>query len=153
MDARPVLLASHGTPGARAAEEAALELCNGGCALHQLVVVPELWQGMLGDDWLNNAITRIRFEDYLERQLEREMAAEVERLQQEALRRGVPCTAEAALGDPAECLLAASRRADYRVVVIGSPRPKGMQGLRSRMHLEPLVRGLRIPLLIVPYPA
>jgi hypothetical protein len=24
-------------------------------------VVPDLWKGMLGDDWLNNAVTQARF--------------------------------------------------------------------------------------------
>jgi nucleotide-binding universal stress UspA family protein len=38
------------------------------------------------------------------------------------------------------------------LVVIGSPRPTGVRGLRSRMQLEALVRGLAVPLLIVPHP-
>jgi len=40
-----------------------------------------------------------------------------------------------------------------RLVVIGSPRPAGQRGLRSRMQLESLVRSLAVPLLIVPHPA
>jgi 2-isopropylmalate synthase len=39
------------------------------------------------------------------------------------------------------------------LVVIGSPRPAGVRGLRSRMQMETLVRALTVPLLIVPYPA
>jgi hypothetical protein len=61
VDNQPILLASHGTAGARAAEAAALDRCAGGATLHQLVVVPDLWKGMLGDDWLNNAVTQARF--------------------------------------------------------------------------------------------
>jgi nucleotide-binding universal stress UspA family protein len=149
----PILLASHGTPGARAAEAAALDRCAGRSGLHQLVVVPDLWKGMLGDDWLNNAVTQARFGRYVEAQLGREIVAEVARLQEAAAARGVSCSAEAMQGDPARCLVAASRKADYRLVVIGSPRPKGLEGLRSRMSLETLVRGLRVPLLVIPYPA
>jgi len=36
--------------------------------------------------------------------------------------------------------------------VIGAPRPRGHAGLRSRMDLETLVRGLGIPLVVIPYP-
>jgi hypothetical protein len=53
--ARAILLASHGTPGARAAEAAAFDLCAQEGRVHHLVVVPDFWKGMLGDDWLNNA--------------------------------------------------------------------------------------------------
>ena len=71
--ARAILLASHGTPGARAAERVALDLCAPGGRLHHLVVVPDFWKGMLGDDWLNNAAVHVRFGRYVENQLEREI--------------------------------------------------------------------------------
>jgi hypothetical protein len=38
------------------------------------------------------------------------------------------------------------------LVVIGAPRPAGSRGLRSRMQVETLMRGLAAPLLIVPHP-
>ena len=56
------------------------------------------------------------------------------------------------LGKPAECLLEAAAMLNPDLVVIGSPRPAGVRGLRSRMQLETLVRGLAVPLLIAPYP-
>ncbi|HDZ79452.1 MAG TPA: universal stress protein, partial [Gammaproteobacteria bacterium] len=49
-----VLLASHGTVGAQAAEQMAIRMCSSGAKLHHLIVVPSLWKGMTGDDWLNN---------------------------------------------------------------------------------------------------
>ena len=68
-----VLLASHGTKGAIAAERAALDMCKKGDRLHHLLVVPTLWEGMTGDDWLNNGSTRNRFRRYLESELEKEV--------------------------------------------------------------------------------
>ena len=51
MSARRILLASHGTAGARAADRAALEFCREpGAALYHLTVVPDLWLGMMGDE-------------------------------------------------------------------------------------------------------
>jgi len=147
-----VLLASHGTPGARAAAALALSLCAPGGVLYHLLVVPDLWKGMMGDDWLNNVRTRIAFGDYLEGQLGREVAQQVQRVEQDATARGLGYRSEVRQGRPAECLLAYSREVECDVVVIGAPRPKGAQGLRSRLDLEVATRGLPIPLLIAPHP-
>ena len=152
MDERPILVASHGTAGARAAEQAAIGLCAKGAALHHLVVVPPLWRGMTGDDWLNNAATQIRFGNYAEEQLEREIMEEVARFQAAVEDAGLDYRGAALQGDPAESLVAAAAKEDYRMVVIGAPRPKGEQGIRSRMNLDTLARGMRTPLLIVPRP-
>jgi nucleotide-binding universal stress UspA family protein len=152
MNTKKILCASHGTDGARAAEAAALELCGTGTALHHLIVVPDFWKGMMGDDWLNNAATRDRYGKYVEGQLEGEAAEVVERLGRAAEEHGAAFSYDTRLGKPADCLIEAARRDAYDLVVIGSPRPKGIEGLRSRMELEPLVRNLAAPLLIVPHP-
>ncbi|MEW8505340.1 MAG: universal stress protein [Candidatus Thiodiazotropha sp.] len=152
MNPKRILCASHGTDGARAAEEQALRLCHNDAALHHLIVVPEFWKGMMGDDWLNNAVTREKFGNYLEGQLDGEVAEVVERLDRATRETGAEFSFESHFGEPAECLLGASRGSAFDLVVIGSPRPKGMQGLRSRMDIGRLVRELKIPLLIVPHP-
>jgi nucleotide-binding universal stress UspA family protein len=56
------------------------------------------------------------------------------------------------VGKPAQCLLEFASEVQPDVVVIGSPRPAGTEGLRSRMQIEQLVAGLSASLLIVPYP-
>lgn len=147
-----IVLASHGTPGGQAAERAALALCARGASLAQLVVVPDFWKGMMGDDWLNNASTRDAYGKHVERQIEAEIAVQVERVRAQALALGLRYQCRTVLGKPAECLLAYSRELAPELVVIGSPRPKGATGLRSRMHLDTLVRALAAPLLIVPHP-
>ncbi|MEN8213843.1 MAG: universal stress protein [Pseudomonadota bacterium] len=148
-----LLLASHGTEGAQAAERLALQLCQQGSKLHQLVVVPDLWKGMTGDDWLNNGSTRDRFRRYLEGTLESEVREHVERMSAMAAAQDVGYTSEVVVGKPSACLIEASSRAEFDLVVMGSPRPKNKRGLRSRMTVEPLVQALSAPLLIAPYPA
>ena len=147
-----ILLASHGTAGARAAEEVVLSLCAPGGTIYHLEVVPDFWKGMRGDDWLNNAITQQRFGDYVESQLERELAEHAELLGRQVLGRGLAYENLSVLGKPAECLLELESREVFDLVVAGSPRPKGVPGYRSRMKMETLMRGLRAPLLVVPHP-
>jgi len=148
---KKILLASHGTPGARAAERAALEMAAAEDAeVVHLYVVPEFWRGMRGDDWLNNAATQETFGNYVEDELAREARDEVERLAADARAAGVTLSSRAMFGAPADCLLKAAREERPDMVVMGMPRPKGESGYSSRMKLDPLVRGLDVRLLIVP---
>jgi len=153
MNVNKVLLASHGTPGARAAEQAAIDLCReSNASLHHLLVVPDFWKGMMGDDWLNNAVTQIRFGDYVENQLTQDAANEIERIEKICKQADIPYSSAVRLGKPAVCLIDACVKKNYDIVVIGSPRPQGSPGYRSRMDLELLTRSLTIPLLTAPHP-
>ena len=129
----------------------ALALAAPGARLSQLVVVPDFWKGMMGDDWLNNATTRDAYGRHVERQLEREIEEEIARVRSEAHERGLHYERRVVLGKPAECLLEAAAMLKPDLVVIGSPRPAGVRGLRSRMQLETLVRALAVTLLIAPH--
>lgn len=147
-----ILLASHGTPGSQAAESLALSLMGSGGILHHLLVVPEFWRGMMGDDWLNNVRTRIQFGEYLEGQLTREVTEHLERLTQATRARGLDYRPRVCQGEPTEILIQHLREISCELLVIGAPRPKGEPGLRSRLRLEPLARSLTVPLLITPHP-
>jgi nucleotide-binding universal stress UspA family protein len=152
LHVKNILLASHGTEGALAAEQKAFDYCVEGAVLHHLIVVPTLWKGMTGDDWLNNGSTRNAFCDYLEGELEKEVRSHLERMIEKTDELGISYQHEVVVGELEDCLLKSSRKRVCDLVVIGSPRPKGKSGLRSRMRLEPLVRGLSVPLMVVPYP-
>lgn len=147
-----ILIASHGTPGAQAAEQAALDWCRAGGRLSHLLVVPDLWRGMMGDDWLNNASTRDTYGKYVESELQREIDLHVARIRAQAAAAGIAYECRIMLGKPTECLLEYGRETTPALVVIGAPRPKGQLGLRSRMHPERLGGALTAPLLVIPYP-
>jgi nucleotide-binding universal stress UspA family protein len=153
MKLKRILVASHGTAGARMAEQAAIDFSlEYSATLHHLLVVPDFWKGMMGDDWLNNAVTQSRFGDYVESQLARDAADETERFAKTCEQAGIPYSNTVRLGKPAACLIEAVEKDKFDIVVIGSPRPKGSPGYRSRMDLELLARSLTIPLLTVPHP-
>ena len=89
---------------------------------------------------------------YLESELEREVLRELRRVQRQAVRRKIRYASEVAQGKPTECLLRATARHRPDLVIIGSPRPPGRRGLRSRLDFDALARKLAAPLLVVPYP-
>ena len=152
MKTGKILLASHGTQGSKAAVRAALSLGENGTVIHHLVVVPTLWQGMTGDDWLNNGSTRDRYRRYLESELGREVDEHCNEVQRQAEANGFTYQKEIVLGEPEQCLIDCNNEQACDLIIIGSPRPKGVSGLRSRMHTEPLVKSLTVPLLVIPFP-
>ena len=127
-----ILLASHGTEGAQAAEQMALHMCSSGARIHHLIIVPSLWKGMTGDDWLNKGSTRDTYRRYLESELGREVDEHCERVSQTAEQHEVKYSNEIVVGEPEECLINSSKKDSFDLVVMGSPRPKGVKGLRSR---------------------
>lgn len=148
-----LLLCHHGTPGAAAAEALAGELAVPGVTtVVHCYVVPELWAGMQGDDWLNDASTRDAFGDYVENMLENDARRELAAVEARCRERGLGYRSVLRFGEPAATVLAIAAEVGADLVVIGPPRRKGEEGLRSRLELDPLVRGLRCPLLVAARP-
>lgn len=149
LNSKTILLAHHGTAGALLAESLAFGIAVPDQTLIvHLLVVPDFWAGMQGDDWLNNASTRDVFGRYVEGLLEKDMAEQLRALEARCAERRIGYKSIAHYGDPADCLLATAAQEQATLVVIGPPRPKGMTGLRSRMDMERLVRKLAVPLLV-----
>ncbi len=147
-----ILLASHGTEGALAAEKLAYSFCGPGATLHHLIVVPDFWKGMQGDDWLNNASTRDTFGRYVESQLEQEVRTHLKRMMSETKKRRIRYRYEMVQGNPVDCLIRRAAKGPTDLIVLGSPRPKGRTGLRSHMLDEKLFRVLRAPVVVAPHP-
>ncbi|MBT9613990.1 MAG: universal stress protein [Burkholderiales bacterium] len=151
LTANTILLAYHGTDGAKRAEALAYDIISseeGGRIVHLLVVPEELWAGMQGDDWLNNASTRDTFGSYVEGMLEKDAAEQVAAVEAHCKQRGLAYTPILRVGDLADCLVAAARDQKVDLVVIGPPRSKKESGLRSRMELDTLGRGLPVPYVV-----
>jgi len=150
-----ILLASHGTKGAIAAEDKALQICAAAGTINHLIVVPEFWQAITGDDWLNNAITRDQFRDYLQTELGREVDQQCARLNQKVTARTFNYRSNILFGKPDKALLQCAETNVHDLVILGSPRPRhlsGLMGLRSVMLTKQVWHTLKTDLLIVPYP-
>lgn len=147
-----ILLASHGTEGARAAEKLAYAFCQPATRLHHLIVVPDLWKGAMGDDWLNNASTREVFGRYVESLLEDEIRIHIKRMLRETQKRKIRYDYEIVQGKPVECLLRRAAKGPVDLIVLGAPRARGKTGLRSHMLDEKLFKSLKTPVLVAPQP-
>jgi len=149
LNTQIVLLPHHGTAGAMQAEKLVFELAIPQQTLIvHLLVVPDLWDGMQGDDWLNNASTRDTFGRYVEGLLEKDAADQLRALEARCQERQFAYKSIVRVGDPTECIVEVAAQEGATLAVVGPPRPKGMLGIRSGIQLEALVRKLKIPLLI-----
>ncbi len=148
LTAKNILLAYHGTDGAKLAENLAFRMVTANGGIAHLHVVPDLWTGTQGDDWLNNASTRDVFGRYVEDLLEKDSVEQAGIIEKRCKEHGLNYIPLQRMGDPADCLLAAAKEVAVDLVVIGPPRSKKISGLRSRMDVEKLTRSLNVPLII-----
>ena len=147
-----ILLASHGTEGAKAAEQAVLDMCFEDTVVTHLYVIPDFWKHMLGDDWLNNQIIQERFGKYLETELQKEANDTISRVQNQLKSIDVKHNCLLLFGKPQECLLDACSMYKFDFIVTGSQRPKLQHGLRSRMTTKKLAEKLSVSHIQIPYP-
>ncbi len=150
-----ILLASHGTKGALAAENMALQVCAANGTITHLIVVPEFWQNMTGDDWLNNAIIRDQFCNYLQTELGQEIDRQCDRLHRKVISRKLTYKRIILHGKPDRALIQHVNKHAYDLLVTGSRRTiniPGIQALRSTMLSRKLLQSISTALLIVPYP-
>lgn len=154
-----ILLASHGTKGAIAAENKALQLCAPNGTIDHLIVIPDFWQSMTGDDWLNNGTVRDQFRDYLSQELAQAIDRQCNRLNLKMTAHQLTYGCITLFGKPDQALLQQADTCAYDLIVIGSRRPKNilssknMLGLRSIMLTKKVTQLLQRTLLIAAYPA
>ena len=85
---------------------------------------------------------------YVEGLLEKDAAAQVPAVEAHCKQRGLVHKPILRTGDLADCLVAIAREETVVSVVIGPPRSKKESGLRSRMELDTLGRGLPVPYVV-----
>lgn len=146
------LLASHGSPGSIAAEQAAIQVCQAGDRLDHLFVIPSWWKNMTGDDWLNNGVTRNRFRNYLSEQLWLDSQQVIQRVQSLCKQHDVVYRSLLEIGQSDKSLEQATKRLDYAKVFVGSRRPKNKQGLCDTMLTARIEKQFARQLHIVSYP-
>ena len=145
------LLASHGTPGAMAAEQYALAQCRRGDHLDHLLVIPEWWAHMTGDDWLNNGVSRNRYRAYVEQQLDQEAQQVFSRVQHACEAQGIFYSSIFILGDSSK-VFRQHVHSHYEKIFAGSRRPSDCEGLNDRMLTKKSIKCAGSQLITVEHP-
>jgi nucleotide-binding universal stress UspA family protein len=144
-----ILLATHGTPGARKAEALAADWARKtGAELAVVSIFNDDWKHMTGDDWLNTSTARMQFASYVEDQVNDEMDALEQRLREQFQGLNVRFMRRSGVVEDELCKAAEETGAD--IVVLGAYQKKQAPGFKARFENRQLHPQLPCPLLVAP---
>lgn len=146
-----VLVASHGTPGAQAAEELALKIAiRFESGLNLVTVINENWKHMTGDDWLNTSACRNQFRRHVESEVNSEADEVIARMGSRASESGIEFRHFKTVGTPIVEILNFADTISADLIVVGARQVKQGLGFKSRMPWEKFIETCRIPVIIAP---
>lgn len=148
---KTILLATHGTKGARSAEESAVRLAaEQGASLCCLHVINEDWKWMTGDDWLNTSASRNQFARHVENELNGEARIVIERVSRKAEEMALVFSSRTEVGNPTTVILKTAEEIGADLIVLGARQEKQDRGFKSRISWDKLMRLPSVPILVVP---
>jgi nucleotide-binding universal stress UspA family protein len=138
---RKILIATHGTEGAVAAEQSALDLARTlGAELHALYVIHKGWGSLVGIEWLHSSETRMDFFRYTEAELYRMADAALVKFRDRAAACGLNVTTSVRVGDPADIIVSESREQGADLIVLGDVGNGRSEEYRARISIHKLMR-------------
>jgi nucleotide-binding universal stress UspA family protein len=147
MMVKKILVATHGTTGAKEAEICAIGLAKAlGAELHGLYVIHKDWGSLVGIEWLHASHVRMEFYRYAESQLasraEEVLNAFAERAD------GTEVTTAVKVGDPAEVIAEEAGDSDADFIVIGGKSDVRSEEYNARISLKKLTKLAPCPVLV-----
>ena len=144
-----ILLATHGTPGARKAEALALKWAKDyGARVTVLSIINEAWGDMTCDDWLNTSATRNRFGSYVAGEIAKEIKFVWDRVKDDF--QGVAIDFMSLGGKLDDALAEAAREVAPDVAVMGAWQKRQAPGFRDRFENKRLHPQMPCPLVVAP---
>jgi len=144
-----ILLATHGTPGARKAEGLARQWADTyGAKVTVLSIINEAWGDMTCDDWLNTSTTRNQFGSYVAGEIAKEIGAVWDRLREEF--DGVELDFLSKGGKLDDVLAEAAEKTGCDVAIMGAWQKKQAPGFKDRFQNKRLHPQMPCPLVVAP---
>ena len=144
-----ILLATHGTPGARKAEALALQWARQyGAKVTVLSIINEAWGDMTCDDWLNTSTTRNNFGSYVASEIAKEIEGVWKRVREDFDDIEIDFLSKG--GKLEDVLAEAAEKADADVVIMGAWQRKQAPGFKDRFENKRLHPQIKRPLVVAP---
>jgi len=144
-----ILLATHGTPGARKAEALAREWADKyGAKVTILSIINEAWGDMTCDDWLNTSTTRNNFGSYVAGEIAKEIDGVWTRIREDF--DGVEIDFLSKGGKLEDVLAEAAEKVNPDVAVMGAWQKNQAPGFRDRLENKHLHPQMPCPLVVAP---
>ncbi len=144
-----ILLATHGTPGARKAETLARQWADTYDAkVTVLSIINEAWGDMTCDDWLNTSTTRNNFASYVSGEIASEIQAVWDRVREDF--DGVDIEFISKGGKLDNVLAEAAEKVGADVVIMGAWQKVQAPGFRDRFENKRLHPQMPCPMVVAP---
>ncbi|CCH49277.1 universal stress protein [Pseudodesulfovibrio piezophilus] len=144
-----ILLATHGTPGARKAEQLTKAWAGlYGARVTVLSIINEAWGDMTCDDWLNTSATRNTFGSYVAGEIAKEINAVWTRLKDDFA--GVEIDFLSKGGKLEDVLAEAAAKVNADVAIMGAWQKVQAPGFRDRFENKRLHPQMPCPLVVAP---
>ena len=138
---KKILVATHGTEGAKKAESYAIELARElGADLHGLYVIHKGWGSLVGIEWLHSSEKRMDFYRYAESELYRMADAALTGFVQRAETRGLNVKSSVRVGDPGDVIAEEAGTLGADIVIIGSSSNRRSEEYRAKISLIKLLK-------------
>lgn len=144
-----ILLATHGTPGARKAEALAKAWADQyGARVTVLSIINEAWGDMTCDDWLNTSTTRNNFGSYVAGEIAKEIEGVWGRVREEF--QGVEIDFLSKGGALEDVLAEAAEKVSADVAIMGAWQKTQAPGFKDRFENKRLHPQMPCPLVVAP---
>lgn len=144
---RKILLATHGTEGAKEAEGYAIELAKTfNSELHALYVIHKGWGSLIGIEWLHPSHTRMDFYKYTETELFRRAKEVLQDFQSRST--GIEVVPSVIVGDPVEIIANEAKNKEVDLVIIGDKSNDRSEEYKARISLKKLLKLAPCPVFV-----
>ena len=144
---KKILLATHGTEGAKKAEQYSYELAKVfGAKLHGLYVIHSGWGSLVGIEWLHSSHTRMEFYRYAEAQFNLRASEVLESFRKFAA--DIKVSTAVKVGEPTEIILEEAKAYHADLIVVGSVSSIRSEEYKARISMKKLLKFAPCPVLL-----
>jgi len=142
-----ILIATHGTEGAKKAESYAIGLAREfGAEIHGLYVIHKDLGCLVGIEWLHNSHVRMEFYRHAESEFNRRAEEVLEAFRERAT--GIEVTPAIRVGDPVEVIADEARNKGADLIIIGGSSNGRSEEYKAKVSLKKLSKIAPCPVLI-----
>jgi nucleotide-binding universal stress UspA family protein len=147
----PIILVTDGSPGALEAEKIAYQLAQYHQAKLKVVyILSEGWGSLLGDEWINNSQTRMRFFHYFEGELHNRANEVLLEVEQRSQKKGIDIEKEKIIGKYEKVIIELGTQCSMLVL----PNPQGTaHAAAGGLKYSPssILKNIKCPVVIGSY--
>lgn len=149
---RRILVATHGTAGARLAEEYGIKLARAlDAELHALYVIHKGWGSIAGIEWLHASHVRMEFYHYAEAQFRRRAQEVLDAFIARA--HALSTMTYVTVGEPGESMAETATAIGADLLIIGPTARVRSEEYQARVSLKKLLKHAPCPVLIANHPS